>query len=313
MVGSKLLGLVKPEYVFRPGQLMRRLITRLPGSEFIDFILPWGLPLRVRPSEAQGRALCLLGVYDLAVTETLWRLLDEGETTVDSGANIGYMTAVMAGRLVKSGAVLCFEPHPQVFQELTYNITRWQQLLSGVHFQCCQEALSDKPGTLILVEPRGYEHNRGLARVAAHHFEAQGSAFEVAATRLQDALAGIEEIHVLKLDVEGHEWNVLHGAVQFLRDHRVRDVVFEEHKKYPTAASDLLEACGYHIYRIQKTFMGPRLLPPDVPRPPSSWEPTSFLATYAPQRARQRLSARGWCVLQERSSLMSARAEAIRR
>jgi hypothetical protein len=117
---------------------------------------------------------------------------------------------------------------------------------------------------------------------------------------------------VLKLDVEGHEWNVLHGAAQFLRDHRVRDVVFEEHKKYPTAASDLLETCGYHIYRIQKTFMGPRLLPPDVPTPPSSWEPTSFLATYAPQRARRRLSARGWCALQERSSLMSARAEAIR-
>src|SRR5438093_9108038 len=124
MIGSKFLGLAKPEYICQPTRLLRRLVARKIGSEFMDIILPWELRIRVRPNEVLGRALRCLGVYDLAVTETAWRLLDTGETAVDIGANIGYMTAVMAGRLMQGGKILSFEPHPQTFQELIYNVAR---------------------------------------------------------------------------------------------------------------------------------------------------------------------------------------------
>ena len=160
-----------------------------------------------------------------------------------------------------------------------YSITHWRTAVASVIYQA---ALSNKPGKLILIEPPGFEDSRAGAKIVRYEPKEEGTSFEVPATRLDNALEGIDDIHLLKLDVEGHEWHVLRGGPRLLRDHRVRDIIFEEHNPYPTAASDLLEACGYNVYRICKTFLGPRLLPPDTTVPRSSWEPTNFLATHAP-------------------------------
>src|SRR5580704_10103514 len=74
----------KPEYVFRPRQLLRRFGPRPKGPDDIaEVLLPWGLPFRIRPQEVLGRAIWNTGVYDLAVSEALWRLTDPGETVVD--------------------------------------------------------------------------------------------------------------------------------------------------------------------------------------------------------------------------------------
>jgi FkbM family methyltransferase len=287
---------MKPEYVLQPRRLLRRVTAREVHSEFVDVILPWGLPIRVRPEDALGHALRRLGVYDLAVSETLWRLTDAGETVVDVGANVGYTTAVVAGRLGRSGRVVSFEPHPDIFRELEHNVTRWQKLLPSIRFEYLEAGLSDTNGELMLAEQAGFPQNRGVAKVETGDAGGNGRRFEVPVMKLDDAMRG-ERVHLLKLDVEGYEPAVLRGARQFVEGHRVRDVIFEEHNEYPTAASDLLEGSGYQIYRIHKAFCGPRLLPPDSETRRSSWEPTSFLATSDAGRARQRLSARGWSIL----------------
>jgi FkbM family methyltransferase len=288
---------MKPEYVLQPRRLLRRVTAREVDSEFVDIILPWGLPIRVRPEDALGRALGRLGVYDLAVSETLWRLSDAGETVVDVGANVGYTTAVVAGRLGRSGRVLCLEPHPEIFQELRHNVTCWRERLPGIGFKCLEAAVSDTTGKLILGERPDFKYNRGVASLEISDPTGKGRCFEVSAVRLDDPQVGIETIHLLKVDVEGHESRVFEGARQLLKSRRVRDVIFEEHNEYPTAASNLLEASGYQLYRIHKAFWGPELLRPDSETRRSSWEPTSFLATRDADRARQRLRARGWVIL----------------
>ena len=72
----------KPEYLFRPQQLLRRLLAlRTPGlGRERTFPLPWGLPLTVDSQDTIGRAVWHLGLYDLLVSETLWRLISPGET-----------------------------------------------------------------------------------------------------------------------------------------------------------------------------------------------------------------------------------------
>src|ERR1051326_7108633 len=78
----------KPEYVFRPRQILRRFAIRPKGADdTAEVLLPWGLPFRIRPQEVLGRAIWNTGVYDLAVSEALWRLTRPGETAVDAGAN----------------------------------------------------------------------------------------------------------------------------------------------------------------------------------------------------------------------------------
>jgi FkbM family methyltransferase len=292
-----LLGWAKPEYLFQPRRLLRRLAARGLDTQSADVCLPWGLPIRVPSRNALGRALRRFGVYDLAVSETLWRLTDPGETVADVGANVGYTAAVAAGRLGGTGTVLCFEAHPKVFEELRDNLTRWRRLLPGLCLECSHVALSEMTGTLTLAEPPGFEGDWSSARVESHPSNDGQTRLEVPAATLDVSLAHVHAIHVLKVDVEGYEAKVLAGGRRFLKDHRVRDVIFEEHNKYPTLASDLLERYGYKIYRVRKGFFGPQLLPPDAVVQRSGWEPTNLLATRDEDRARTRLRAPGWSIL----------------
>ena len=113
--------LIKPEYIFRPSQGVRRILRRLkprPRSAVVE--LPWKLQLCIRLDDHIGWSIWRTGVYDLCVTEVLWRLIDKGETSVDVGANIGHMTSVMVKRVGASGKVHAYEAHPEV-QELDLN------------------------------------------------------------------------------------------------------------------------------------------------------------------------------------------------
>ena len=176
-------------------------------------------------------------------------------------------------------------------------MTCWRERLPGIGFKCLEVAVSDTTGRLALGERPDFKYERGGASLEMSDPTGKGRCFDVSAIRLDDPRVGIETIHLLKVDVEGHESRVFEGARQLLENRRVRDVIFEEHDEYPTAASDLLEASGYQVYRIHKAFLGPRLLSPDSETRRSSWEPTSFLATRDADRARQRLRARGWLTL----------------
>src|SRR6266487_6888965 len=120
----------KPEYWFRPGQLFQKLLFELGrySSKFSGRVrLPWGIEISVNPHETTGKSLLTHGVYELAVSEFLWRLTDPGDHCLDIGANIGYVTSLLAAKAGQSGKVSSFEPHPQVFERLTENVQSWNR------------------------------------------------------------------------------------------------------------------------------------------------------------------------------------------
>jgi hypothetical protein len=100
----------QPEYLYQPAQALKRL-TRLLTAEpdSAEVMLPWGLAMRIRPRDDLGRALWHKGIYDLTLCETIWRLLDRGESAIDVGANVGYISGLMAARSGPDGSVLAFE------------------------------------------------------------------------------------------------------------------------------------------------------------------------------------------------------------
>ena len=65
-----------------------------------------------------GTAPMYYGSYALLVIEVMKRLLHPGDVFLDVGANIGYLSAVAAGLVGKSGEVHCFEPVPAYFYRL---------------------------------------------------------------------------------------------------------------------------------------------------------------------------------------------------
>jgi FkbM family methyltransferase len=278
---------LKPEYIYRPRQALRRLarvFAAAPTSEFVDARFPWGMPIRVRPDEVQGKGMLDLGLTDLPVVEVLWRLTDEGETVADVGANIGAMSAVLAKRVGKNGRVFAFEAHPVIFQELEWNIALWKE--ARIH--AVNVALSRERGVVFLDVPRDFTTNRGLCSVSDEGGE---GVLRVPAQPLDDFFAS-EAPALMKIDVEGHELAVLEGAARTLAG--LRDIVFEEHRPFPTPVTELLAARGFEIFRIARALRGVRLLPGDASAPRSEWEPTNFLATRDRARAFARLRPSGW-------------------
>jgi FkbM family methyltransferase len=204
----------------------------------------------------------------------------------------------MAARVGATGRVVCFEPHPELFGELVDNIRRWADLSAVGHITPHQMALSSRSGHGHLRAGIEFQQNRGTASVGAESVsgDAGETSYDIELRRLDDLFAEAERIGVLKLDVEGHEAEVLRGASSLLASHRIRDIVFEEHDDYPAPASQLLEDNGYCLFRLRHHLFGPAVRPIAEKVGRLGWDPPSYLATTDPARAVARLNQRGWAV-----------------
>ena len=297
----------KPHYLFRPRQIFARIAYAIRGGrrhpgEIWTTSLPWGLELSFAPSEMIGSSIARTGVYDLVVSEALSRLTDRGDLAVDAGANIGYMSSILALRAGRPGRVLAFEPHPQVCDLLRRNVGRWpDDVLAPVEVR--EVAVSDRNGHGWLRIDEGFPANMGSAQVALAASE-EDEGRRIALVRLDDELQGAS-VGVLKLDVEGHELHALQGAEAAISDGRLRDVVFESHEGFPSPVTDLLGAAGYRVFALRQSLLGPELAEPGGSGL-QGWEPSSYLATLEPERAGTRFRPRGWTVLAKASRLVGS-------
>jgi len=300
----KLIHSCKPEYVFRPRQLWHRLSRRMSGPEQ-TVLLPWGLPLQVRLDDIIGRQIWTMGVFELAESEVLWRLTDPGELAIDVGANIAYMASILAVRAGPSGAVIGFEPHPDIYAEACANIARWVEY-PVAPVTLARSALSNRPGKLPLYVPHSFDGNRGLSSLNSD--VPCGRTMMVEVTTLDNVVGPTTAVGMLKIDVEGHEAEVLAGGATTLGRRAVRDVLFEDHNPQPSQARAALERYNYTVFRIDYTYWRPIIADPYSPRPAGRlFDTPNYLATLDPARARDRLAWRGWrCLTTARVALKAA-------
>ncbi|MEK6481689.1 FkbM family methyltransferase [Catalinimonas sp. 4WD22] len=128
----------------------------------------------------------------------------------------------------------------------------------------------------VIVEDEGH---RGAASLSAEEV-VHISTLSVEVDRFDKVFSSDEDIHLMKIDVEGHESNVLTGCGSLLKMHKIKHVIFEEHMGYPAKSIVDLQKKGYKLYRIGKSFTGPKLISPEDNLSFSlSWEPKNYLAT----------------------------------
>jgi FkbM family methyltransferase len=260
--------LSKPHYIYRPGQVLRRLKPPRQAEPVVP--TPWGCEMRVSMHEQIGSGIARMGVHELAVSEVMWRLADG--LAVDVGAHVGYFTGLLATRAQR---VVAFEPNPDLHRLIEENAGRW----AGAKVTVDRRAVSNVTGVATLHVPRG-AGNDGLATLEA----GSGDDEQVETVRLDDAIDG--EISVLKIDVEGHELAVLEG----LGELRVRNVIFEELEGLPSPVSAWLEDRGFRIYGIEQRLRGPRLT--DPLRTSAGWDAPTYLASV--DDVESVISPRGW-------------------
>jgi hypothetical protein len=107
---------------------------------------------------------------------------------------------------------------------------------------------------------------------------------------------------VTKIDVEGSEFEALHGGRGCLAAHLLRDVVFESTWDYPGPTHELLFGFGYHLFEIQASFRGPKLVPASS-RSGGRGRLADYLATTESERAGELVGPAGWEVLRRRRDL----------
>lgn len=292
-----LIGIGKPEYLFRPHQIVRKLWREAAGRRRDVRIasLPWGLDIAVHTEESIGWSVYTRAIYETAVTEALWRLVKPGDSVVDGGANIGYMASIMAVRTGERGKIYCFEPHPAVFQDLQRNVRSWETSNQCGSFLLYQAALGSSEGSSTLHVPNFFSANCGLSRIEVRDDHREGQNLQVKVLALDEVIPEQEVVGVVKLDVEGYELAVLKGMERMFRQRRVRHVVFEELGDFPADTHKFLLDMGYAIFGIEQRFRGIRCTPDQRPRYDHVYgPPPNYVATIDSEMTASQLESGFW-------------------
>lgn len=149
-------------------------------------------------------------------------LLQPDGVVVEVGSNIG-MHAVPLSKICSAGRVFCFEPQRTIFQMLCANLA----LNNRTNVNARNMAVGAKAGR-IMVQTTDYETpfnygsfslKSGFSTEAAFGGQLSEEEIEVIALDKDRALAGLERLDLLKIDVEGMEVDVLKGAKALIANH----------------------------------------------------------------------------------------------
>jgi FkbM family methyltransferase len=192
---------------------IKRLVVRAEiGSFFVD------------PVSHLGDLLIREGRYEPDMEATLRRYLRPGGVFADVGANEGYFS-VLAGQIVgPAGRVIAVEPQARLRPVIEENAR-----LNGLQNVTLENvAVSDADGTAELyLAPDLNTGSSGLARQNRYAVPTQ----PVRTTTLAKLLsaAGIGPVDLMKMDIEGFEFEAILGSKDLFRDGSVRAFALELH------------------------------------------------------------------------------------
>lgn len=177
----------------------------------------------------QANKLC----HDVQVEAFAARHLKPGDWVVDGGCNIGDHTIAYCQNVGPSGKVLAFDANPEVLACCAIN---------------CQQAACF--GVALWSKFDRLKFNISDANVGSSHVLDTG-ATDVLAMPL-DALK-LERLNLLKLDIEGSEYEALLGAIETIE--RCRPIIFIEVnvpclKRMETSYQDILELLTPREYEV---------------------------------------------------------------
>ncbi len=295
---KSILRLATPPYFFQPLQVFKRLRLEYfwRAKKKVVTILPWRLPIAIDPREAIGYDIACHGLYEIGMTEALWRLTEPGDLAIDAGSNIGYAASILAIRVGSRGRILCFEPHPLVFESLKENVEIWRKDKRCGTFVLYETALGVANGRALLHTNDWFQTNRGTAWLSAKIESApEINVIEVPVRSLDSLLDGVETIGIVKMDVQGSELSVFEGMTQLLERRAVRDIVFEELTPFPAPTHRYLQSKGYSIFELRERFTRIHCLSNTQSSADASISVVpNYLATLKPDRAQARLNRGIW-------------------
>lgn len=214
-----------------------------------------------RPMYVDGRDISLAphimrgAIWEPHMTNVVARLLSPGMTFVDVGANFGWFTLVAADRVGESGKVVAVEANPETHDLLTTNVE-----INGYadRVTCWRKAAWHEPAELdfhVMRKHKGSASLRDEVQASARAFHDETETIRVEAMRLDDMIGEDVPVHLVKIDAEGAEPNVLRGMRRTIERNRDLCISIEFAACwYPNGGAEQLlaeiEAFGFKIRKI---------------------------------------------------------------
>ncbi len=199
-----------------------------------------GYALFAYPSDLHIGAPIIAGSeHEPHVAAVLRERLRIGDVVLDIGANIGNFTMLAASRVGPFGRVIAVEP-----------IARNRRLiaLAAQHNRFSQveiiaAAASDRVGTIDLRTHPQTSNSAIVAAAGERLREGCGSNLSVPALVLDDVLADLDRLDLVKIDIEGMEPLALRGLEHSLS--RLRPILLSEFHPWAIARATATEAIDY--------------------------------------------------------------------
>lgn len=184
----------------------------------------------------------------------LRKYLRKSDIFLDIGANIGLYSLHAAQVIGSTGRVYAFEPAPITFSRLILNVetNNFNEIV-----KCVNIGLSDNIGMLKMnISNCGYDAWNTFAEPGKYLFDSQTDLqVETLDKFLDEHNIRVEDISLMKIDVEGWETYVIKGAINSLTGKNSPALIVEFTEEFAFAAGsncyelyDLIKSYGYSWY-----------------------------------------------------------------
>lgn len=224
---------------------LRRLLTRsVYGSALVPISL-LGADIVISSERENGYLRAFhkakwLSLFrdEASVLINLASLIDDDCTFVDAGANVGIYSAVISrlAAVKRNLSVMVFEVDPDTFVRLSENAKRYGFCANNVGLADCEKSVEFIRGAVSHVTTTTQLKSR--YNIAGETFKARClplSAFDIPGSSI-----------VLKIDVEGAEYEVLAGARPFFASGRIKAVYFDGFSR-PDEVIPFLDGFGFRL------------------------------------------------------------------
>ncbi len=163
----------------------------------------------------------------------------EGDIIADVGANIGAHTLVFSQLVGKKGKVFAYEPQRVVFQTLCANMA----INSIENAQCFQIAVSSESKTTLIPDIR-YD-------LPANHGGFQVKDYDKGVKTIVapiDDLLDVSALRLIKIDVEGMEYDVIEGAKKTINLHKPFLYLENDKPEKSTALIEKVKSLDYRLF-----------------------------------------------------------------
>jgi len=246
---------VKQEIYRHPGlaRPLRRALNRAaPGGLGVVEVAAGGLAGMKLELDLQAEKTYWLGTYEPELQAAIADLVQPGWVVYDVGANIGYITLLLAQSVGEAGCVVAFEPLPENLPRLQRNLE-----LNGLQgrVECFAAAVIDQRKEVDFLT--GPSHKMGKVQGSAGQDKiAYGTPIRVPGFSLDEFVAevGRRPPDLIKMDIEGGEILALPG-MQGLLATRKPLVFLELHG--PQAAEmawETFHLAGYRVCRMEAGY-----------------------------------------------------------